>query len=155
MTPSQIGIFLRDQHGIPLVTSVTGSKVLRILKGAGLAPEIPEDLYFLIKKAGENFSPSLFRSKEALAPGKRSVPPSAVADASPYCMQCPFASTWSATGRTRTASSASFWCVTALGRCNGVFVASGASVLLVGDSILASTCHNALRKHRQYTRLVR
>merc|ERR1711904_259291 len=27
------------------------SKVLRILKGHGLAPEIPEDLYFLIKKA--------------------------------------------------------------------------------------------------------
>jgi small subunit ribosomal protein S13e len=53
MTPSQIGILLRDQHGVPLVNSVTGSKVLRILKGAGLAPEIPEDLYFLIKKAGE------------------------------------------------------------------------------------------------------
>jgi ribosomal protein S15P/S13E len=33
------------------VTSVTGSKVLRILKGHGLGPEIPEDLYFLIKKA--------------------------------------------------------------------------------------------------------
>jgi len=30
---------------------VTSSKVLRILKGHGLAPEIPEDLYFLIKKA--------------------------------------------------------------------------------------------------------
>ncbi len=53
MTPSQIGILLRDQHGIPLVGSVTGSKVLRILKGAGLAPELPEDLYFMIKKAGE------------------------------------------------------------------------------------------------------
>ncbi|GLC40080.1 ribosomal 40S subunit protein S13 [Pleodorina starrii] len=51
MTPSQIGIMLRDQHGVPLVSTVTGSKVLRILKGAGLAPEIPEDLYFLIKKA--------------------------------------------------------------------------------------------------------
>eukprot|EP00878_Enallax_costatus_P041880 GHUV01048795.1.p2 GENE.GHUV01048795.1~~GHUV01048795.1.p2 ORF type:complete len:152 (-),score=40.52 GHUV01048795.1:89-544(-) len=51
MTPSQIGVLLRDSHGIPQVTSVTGSKVLRILKGAGLAPEIPEDLYFLIKKA--------------------------------------------------------------------------------------------------------
>ncbi|PNH11060.1 40S ribosomal protein S13-1, partial [Tetrabaena socialis] len=51
MTPSQIGILLRDQHGVPLVSSVTGSKVLRILKGTGLAPELPEDLYFLIKKA--------------------------------------------------------------------------------------------------------
>lgn len=30
---------------------MTGSKILRILKGQGLAPEIPEDLYHLIKKA--------------------------------------------------------------------------------------------------------
>lgn len=51
MTPSQIGVLLRDSHGIPQVSSVTGSKVLRILKGSGLGPEIPEDLYFLIKKA--------------------------------------------------------------------------------------------------------
>lgn len=50
-TPSQIGVVLRDQHGVPLVTGVTGSKVLRILKAHGLAPEIPEDLYHLIKKA--------------------------------------------------------------------------------------------------------
>lgn len=51
MTPSQIGVLLRDQHGISQVRSVTGSKILRILKGLGLAPELPEDLYFLIKKA--------------------------------------------------------------------------------------------------------
>jgi len=51
MTPSAIGVLLRDQHGIPQVTTVTGSKILRILKGSGLAPDIPEDLYFLIKKA--------------------------------------------------------------------------------------------------------
>lgn len=51
LTPSQIGVQLRDSHGIPLVKTVTGSKVLRILKGKGLAPEIPEDLYHLIKKA--------------------------------------------------------------------------------------------------------
>ena len=53
MTPSQIGVLLRDQHGVPLVSTVTSSKILRVLKGTGLAPEIPEDLYFLIKKAGE------------------------------------------------------------------------------------------------------
>lgn len=35
----------------PQVRYVTGTKVLRILKGHGLAPEIPEDLYHLIKKA--------------------------------------------------------------------------------------------------------
>jgi small subunit ribosomal protein S13e len=51
LTPSQIGVLLRDSHGIPQVTSITGNKVLRILKGAGLGPEIPEDLYHLIKKA--------------------------------------------------------------------------------------------------------
>ncbi|EOY24477.1 Ribosomal protein S13A, putative [Theobroma cacao] len=51
MTPSQIGVTLRDSHGIAQVKSVTGSKILRILKAHGLAPEIPEDLYHLIKKA--------------------------------------------------------------------------------------------------------
>jgi len=51
LTPSQIGVILRDSHGIPQVKSVTGSKVLRILKKNGLAPSIPEDLYCLIKKA--------------------------------------------------------------------------------------------------------
>ena len=50
-TPSQIGGILRDQHGVPLQKSVTGSTVLRILKAQGLAPQIPEDLYHLIKKA--------------------------------------------------------------------------------------------------------
>lgn len=28
----------------------TGNKILRILKSNGLAPEIPEDLYMLIRK---------------------------------------------------------------------------------------------------------
>mmetsp|Transcript_28024 Transcript_28024/g.39512 ORF Transcript_28024/g.39512 Transcript_28024/m.39512 type:complete len:152 (+) Transcript_28024:1847-2302(+) len=51
LTPSQIGIILRDSHGIPQVKNVTGSKVLRILKANSLAPQIPEDLYYLIKKA--------------------------------------------------------------------------------------------------------
>lgn len=31
--------------------SVTGNKILRILKTAGLAPATPEDLHHLIKKA--------------------------------------------------------------------------------------------------------
>ena len=77
MTPSQIGVSLRDAHGIAQVKSVTGNKILRILKKnselwydgwiewicisvereltwnspPGLSPEIPEDLYHLIKKA--------------------------------------------------------------------------------------------------------
>ncbi|PIA14511.1 40S ribosomal protein S13 [Coemansia reversa NRRL 1564] len=49
--PSQIGVLLRDSQGIPLVSAITGTKVVRILRANGLAPEIPEDLYFLIKKA--------------------------------------------------------------------------------------------------------
>ncbi|KAF9352799.1 ribosomal 40S subunit protein S13, partial [Mortierella sp. AD094] len=51
MTPSQIGVILRDSQGIAQVKNVTGNKILRILKSNGLAPEIPEDLYHLIKKA--------------------------------------------------------------------------------------------------------
>ena len=51
LTPSQIGVILRDSHGIAQVRNVTGNKVLRILKANGLAPSIPEDLYHLIKKA--------------------------------------------------------------------------------------------------------
>merc|ERR1712014_118271 len=51
VTPSQIGVVLRDSHGVAQVKIVTGNKILRILKSNGLAPEIPEDLYMLIKKA--------------------------------------------------------------------------------------------------------
>jgi small subunit ribosomal protein S13e len=51
LTPSQIGVILRDSNGIAQVKSVTGQKIVRILKANGLAPEIPEDLYMLIKKA--------------------------------------------------------------------------------------------------------
>lgn len=51
LTPSAIGIVLRDSHGIPQVKQITGNKILRVLKGNGLAPQIPEDLYHLIKKA--------------------------------------------------------------------------------------------------------
>ncbi|GEQ72107.1 hypothetical protein JCM33374_g5793 [Metschnikowia sp. JCM 33374] len=51
LTPSQIGVLLRDAHGVSQAKVVTGNKILRILKSNGLAPEIPEDLYFLIKKA--------------------------------------------------------------------------------------------------------
>jgi small subunit ribosomal protein S13e len=51
MTPSQIGVQLRDSSGVASVRAVTGTKILRILKKNNLAPEIPEDLYHLIKKA--------------------------------------------------------------------------------------------------------
>ncbi|KZV80669.1 hypothetical protein EXIGLDRAFT_725411 [Exidia glandulosa HHB12029] len=51
LTPSQIGVQLRDSQGVPQVRFLTGNKILRILKSHGLAPSIPEDLWHLIKKA--------------------------------------------------------------------------------------------------------
>ncbi|ABL77921.1 30S ribosomal protein S15 [Thermofilum pendens] len=49
--PSMIGVILRDQYGIPMVKAVTGKSVLQILRERGLAPEIPEDLMNLMKRA--------------------------------------------------------------------------------------------------------
>lgn len=46
-----LGIILRDSHGVAQVRFVNGNKVLRIMKAVGLKPDIPEDLYFLIKRA--------------------------------------------------------------------------------------------------------
>jgi small subunit ribosomal protein S15 len=49
--PSIIGTVLRDQYAIPLVKSITGKSITQILKEAGLALTLPEDLESLIKKA--------------------------------------------------------------------------------------------------------
>ena len=51
MTPSSIGVTLRDSFGVPQVKMITDNKILRILKKESLAPSIPEDLYFFVKKA--------------------------------------------------------------------------------------------------------
>ena len=56
MTPSQIGVILRDSNGVAQVRFVTGNKILRILKPKGLAPDLPEDIYHLIKKASQTQS---------------------------------------------------------------------------------------------------
>lgn len=45
------GIILRDSHGVAQVRFVSGNKILRIMKSVGLKPDLPEDLYYLIKKA--------------------------------------------------------------------------------------------------------
>ena len=42
--------FLRSQQFVQ-VRFITGNKILRILKGKGMAPSLPEDVYYLIKKA--------------------------------------------------------------------------------------------------------
>ncbi|XP_078491441.1 small ribosomal subunit protein uS15 [Ciona intestinalis] len=51
LRPSQIGVILRDSHGVAQVRFVTGNQILRVLKAKGLAPDLPEDIYHLIKKA--------------------------------------------------------------------------------------------------------
>lgn len=51
---SMIGTILRDQYGIPstrLKKGGAGKKISQILKEKNLYPEIPEDLFNLIKKA--------------------------------------------------------------------------------------------------------
>ncbi|KAA0183879.1 Cytoplasmatic ribosomal protein S13 [Fasciolopsis buskii] len=51
LSPSQIGVILRDSFGVAQVRWLAGNKILRILKAKGLAPSIPEDLFQLVKKA--------------------------------------------------------------------------------------------------------
>lgn len=51
MTPSQIGIKLRDQHAIPLVKVVADKTMGRILEENGLRPDMPEDLENMVRKA--------------------------------------------------------------------------------------------------------
>jgi len=48
---SEIGIILRDNHGISDVHLSTGKKIMKILKDNELAPQMPEDLMNLITKA--------------------------------------------------------------------------------------------------------
>ncbi|MDR0768086.1 MAG: 30S ribosomal protein S15 [Methanosarcinales archaeon] len=48
---SQIGMVLRDQHGVGDVKLLTGKKITQILKDNEVAPRIPEDLANLIVKA--------------------------------------------------------------------------------------------------------
>lgn len=49
--PSQIGLILRDQYGIPSVKQATEKKVTTILEEQDAEPEIPEDLKNLLEKA--------------------------------------------------------------------------------------------------------
>ncbi len=50
-TPSEIGLILRDEHGVPLFEQVTGRKLLKFLEEKGEAPEMPEDLARLMDRA--------------------------------------------------------------------------------------------------------
>ena len=50
-TPSQIGLMLRDQYGVPDVKAVVGKKITKILEEKKLLSKLPEDLMALIKKS--------------------------------------------------------------------------------------------------------
>ena len=49
--PSEIGLVLRDQYGVPDVRTVTGKKLVQILKDHNIAPKYPQDLMDLMRKA--------------------------------------------------------------------------------------------------------
>ena len=51
LTPSQIGIKLRDQHSIPLIKPITKKTVGEILEENDLKAEMPEDLGNIVNKA--------------------------------------------------------------------------------------------------------
>lgn len=50
-SPSEIGMILRDQYGIPGVREVLGKSMFEILESHDMAPDIPEDLMDLMKRA--------------------------------------------------------------------------------------------------------
>lgn len=51
LTPSQIGIKLRDQHAIPLVRPIIGRTLTDVLTEHDLLTEIPEDLNNIVNTA--------------------------------------------------------------------------------------------------------
>ncbi|HJJ23474.1 MAG TPA: 30S ribosomal protein S15 [Nitrosopumilus sp.] len=51
LTPSQIGIKLRDQHSIPLIKPITKKSIGEILEENDLKAEMPEDLENIVNKA--------------------------------------------------------------------------------------------------------
>ncbi|OLC22387.1 MAG: 30S ribosomal protein S15 [Thaumarchaeota archaeon 13_1_40CM_4_48_7] len=51
LSPSEIGVRLRDEHGIPLVEPVLGKSLSEVLAENKINPDMPEDLDKLVKKA--------------------------------------------------------------------------------------------------------
>jgi len=49
-SPSEIGMHLRDQYGVPDVKAMLGKTISNVLKDKELLPEVPEDLMNLLKK---------------------------------------------------------------------------------------------------------
>ncbi|MDI6738377.1 MAG: 30S ribosomal protein S15 [Nanoarchaeota archaeon] len=50
LTPSQIGLALRDTYGVPSVKALTEKKIIQILKENKSAPALPESMSSLIKR---------------------------------------------------------------------------------------------------------
>ncbi len=48
---SKIGLYLRDQQGIPNVRVILGCTILAYMRKNKVAPEVPEDLSTLVKRA--------------------------------------------------------------------------------------------------------
>ena len=51
LTPSQIGVKLRDQHSIPLVKPIIKKTISEVLEENDLKTDLPEDLDNIVKKA--------------------------------------------------------------------------------------------------------
>jgi small subunit ribosomal protein S15 len=51
LSPSEIGLRLRDVHGIPLVKPVLGKSLASVLVENNIKPDMPEDLDKLVRKA--------------------------------------------------------------------------------------------------------
>lgn len=50
-TEAQIGLALRDEHGVPSVKMITGKRISKILEERKVAPKYPSTLIDLIRKA--------------------------------------------------------------------------------------------------------
>lgn len=50
VSAAQVGLQLRDQHGVPSSRSVTGKRLTVLLAEHGVTPEIPDDLQALLKR---------------------------------------------------------------------------------------------------------
>mmetsp|Transcript_27655 Transcript_27655/g.38618 ORF Transcript_27655/g.38618 Transcript_27655/m.38618 type:complete len:169 (+) Transcript_27655:765-1271(+) len=53
LPPSKIGLILRDEKLVVDTKNISGMNISKILRLKGLVPIIPEDLFYLIKKANK------------------------------------------------------------------------------------------------------
>jgi small subunit ribosomal protein S15 len=51
LSPSEIGVRIRDQYGVPLIKPILGKGIIQLLEENNSTPEMPEDLNQLVQKA--------------------------------------------------------------------------------------------------------